>query len=100
MNVGAPIEANGEAAELVQPGNRSLDNPPVAPESVRGLDAAPGDARHDAAKSARETATIEVVALVGVEARGAATRSTSRPVDRRNLLEQVAEQSRVVDVRG
>jgi hypothetical protein len=49
VDVGAPLVADGEALEAVEPGERSLHDPSVSAKPLAGFHAAPGDARFDGA---------------------------------------------------
>ena len=64
MDVGAALVAQFEPAEAIEPGERALDHPPVAPQSLTRLDATPSDARSDAPFAQRPTAAQVIIALV------------------------------------
>ena len=72
------LVADGEAPELVDPGKGALDHPAVLAEMLGAVDAAAGDAGRDGALTQVFAATVEVVALVGVELLG---RLRGRPRD-------------------
>ncbi|MBP1180801.1 hypothetical protein JOE48_002765 [Methylobacterium sp. PvR107] len=57
MDIGPSLMADGEAAELGEPGQDPLDDPPVSPQTLAAFDAAAGDAMLDA--TAGERLTIE-----------------------------------------
>ena len=68
--VRAPLVADAEPAEAQQPRQRPLHDPPVPPEALARLDAAPGDARRDAtARRARrfseESYALSACSLAG-----------------------------------
>jgi hypothetical protein len=60
VDVGAALMAHGDAAELGEPGQGALDLPTVPPELFAAVDAAPGDARDDAAGMALAAAATMV----------------------------------------
>jgi len=67
MDIGAAFVTGGESAvRAVKPGEGALDDPAMAPELDLGLDAAPCDARYDAADMAAGSAEDVVVGLVRV----------------------------------
>ena len=84
MDVGAPLIADGEAAELGKPSEGALDDPAMAPELLAGFDAASGDPRRDGAGAALDPAAAMVIspgsspgqALVGMELVRPTTRAT------------------------
>ena len=49
MDVGAPLVAHGEAAELRQPGKGALHDPTMAAEMLTAFDPSAGDAILDVA---------------------------------------------------
>ena len=51
MDVCPPLVAHLEAAQTIQPRQRPLNDPPIASEALARLDAAPGNAGDDAARS-------------------------------------------------
>ncbi len=67
MNIRAPFIAHLEAAEAIEPGERPLDHPAIAPQPLTRLDAAAGDARNDATPAQRLPTARIIVALVGVK---------------------------------
>lgn len=69
MDVDAALVANGEATELGEPSQGSLDNPPMAPQPLAALDPTPGDTGLDTTVGQRPTAAAVVVGLVGVQLR-------------------------------
>lgn len=67
MDVGAAFVANHEAAKAGEPGEAAFDDPTMAAKALAILDAAAGDAGHDAALAAGLAARMAVIGLVGVE---------------------------------
>ena len=84
VDVGAPLIADGEAAELGKPSEGALDDPAMAPELLAGFDTASGDPRRDGAGAALDPAAAMVIspgsspgqALVGMELVRPTTRAT------------------------
>ena len=99
MDVSPALVADREAPEAGEPGERALDHPAVAPEAVRALDAAAGDARRDRAGAALGPAAAVVVGLVRVELAGAASRAAPTPTDTGHDVEHRGEQLAVMAVR-
>lgn len=89
MNVVAPPVADHEALPQVQPRVRALDDPAVAPEALARLDLRARDAGGDAAPLERAPVAARVVALVGVEFVGAATRASDLAADRRDRVDEL-----------
>lgn len=67
VEVSVTFVADGEAPELIDPGEGPLDHPSVLAEMLGAVDAPPGDAGRDAPLAQVLAAAVEVVALVGVE---------------------------------
>jgi hypothetical protein len=61
MDVGAPLIAHFEPTKAIEPGQRPLHHPPIAPQSFTRLDATPSDSRDDA-PSAQRAATTRIIA--------------------------------------
>lgn len=100
MNIGSSIGAKREALELVQPSERTFDDPSITSESLRRVDAATSDACDDLTNAAIRSAENEVVAFVGVNLLGTRARSAERPSDSRHGFQQRDEEIAVVNVRG
>src|SRR5579885_51310 len=66
MDILAPLVADGEAAEAVQPRLRALHHPAMPAELLAALDAPPGDAGRDAVAAQEGAPARETVALVGM----------------------------------
>ena len=90
--------ADGEAAELREPGQGALDLPAMTPEPFAGVDPAPGDTRRDAAGAALAAAPAVVAALVGVELVRAPPWPAPTPADRRHGVEGGRQHAAVVPV--
>ena len=65
--MGMAFVADDEAAEAVEPGDGTLDDPSVSPEFLAALDAAPCDAGGDTSISYGGAAAWKVVSLVGMK---------------------------------
>ena len=98
MDVGAPLVANCQSPKSVKPGECALDNPAIAAESCGRLDATTRDSRPNAAHTAGDPRVSTVVRLVGMELRRTTARSTPRPTNRADRVEEVAKLLRVVFV--
>jgi len=96
----APIVPCAEAAHGVEPREVSLDDPAVAAEAFRRVDAAPRDAREDAAHAARRATLPVIVALVGVRLAWPMPGSAGAgAAERRNRVKQRLEELTVMHVR-
>lgn len=73
-----------EPAAADEPGHGPFDNPPVASQPLRGLDAAAGGAVPDAAPAEPSARVVVVVALVGVKLAGLPSTGSSSRSDRGN----------------
>ena len=99
VDVGAPLPANAQAAEAVQPREGALDHPAVdaQPASVRG--AALGDEGLDPAGSQLASVRLGVVAAVGVEGQRSPSRSAGHSSHRGHGVNELDELRDVVAVR-
>src|SRR4051812_1218095 len=88
----APLVSDRQPPELGQPGERALDDPPMAAKPITTLDAAPCDAALDVAPAARRAAAAVVVALVGVQLGGPAPRPAAGAAQWRDRIEQCVEE--------
>jgi|UPI0005BCC42A hypothetical protein len=79
MKVAASLVADSEATEASQPSQGTLHDPAVASQMLAALDAAPGDARCDAARPTLAPTAAMIVALVSVHLVGSAPRATTTP---------------------
>ncbi len=91
VEVVAALVADGEAAEVVQPGEGAFDDPAVAAEAGGALDALAGDADLDAAPVEVAAAVRVVVALVGVQLGGPLATVPVRLPDAWDRLDQRGE---------
>ncbi len=98
MDIGTPLVANGKTAELSEPGQSALDFPATSAETFAAVDAAPGDARRDAASAALPAAAAMVVGLVSVEFVRAAARSSLAAPDRWHRIQRWRQHAAVVPV--
>ena len=67
MDICTPLVAHLEPAEPIEPGQRALHDPAVAPQSLTGLDATPRDARDDATPAQCLPTPRIIVALIGMQ---------------------------------
>ena len=103
QDVRAALVADLQPPVACQPRQRPLDHVPVAAQPSRGLDAAAGDPRGDTASAQRPPAARVVVAIVQVELGGppaGPTRPALRPLDRRDGINQLLQQQRIMGVGG
>ena len=99
--VGAPLVAHPQAAATEEPRKTPLDDPPVPPQSLGGVDAAASDARGDAPATQGTTQRGRVVGFIGVEFGRALARTTRLPPwadDRRDGINQRKQLGRVVGI--
>lgn len=98
VDVEASFVADCEAAEAVQPGKGSLDDPAMASKLLAGLDAASCDTSLDASSLAGLAASTEVIGFVGMQLGGSASGSASLASDGRDGIQQFVEGLAVVNV--
>ena len=101
MNIVAALVADDESAELGEPSQRSLDDPAMAPEALRTLDAAARDACEDAAQAQRQAADAVVVGLVGMQLVRPRPRPAGLAVTHRvDQINHPVQEQVIVQVRG
>lgn len=83
-----------------EPGHGPFDDPPVAAQSLRGLDSLAGDAVADAAVAEPSAQVVVVVALVCVELAGPASTGSSPGPDRWDAPHEWFKAEAVVHVRA
>ena len=98
MGLDVTFKSDLQLAEGGQPRVGALDRPSVAPESVVALDALAGDAILDAPALQMRSAPRVVVALVGMQFVRAAQRPASLATHRRQRIDQLIEDHRVMAV--
>ena len=98
MDVAAPVVADEQAFELMQPGEGALDDPAVAAKPGAVLDLAPCDLRCDAALAELAAATVVVVAAVGADTIGSAARPADLAAHRRDAIDERDQLGAVVAV--
>ena len=81
MDLGAALVADAQAAEGMQMGKTALHHPALAPQAGAVRDAATGDQWPDAAPAQETTVPVVVVATVGQQAVGLATRPAALSFD-------------------
>jgi hypothetical protein len=67
VNVQPTLVSQHQSFELVEPGERTLNHPPVPAQSLAALHSSPGDPRRDAPPSQRSSAPLEVVPFICVQ---------------------------------
>ena len=98
MDVVAALVADHEALHLVQPRERPLDDPAVAPEALARVDLRPRDAALDPAPLERPLVATRAVPLVGVELLRTLARATDLAADGRDGVDEALEERDFVDV--
>jgi hypothetical protein len=92
--------SHGEAAVAEEPGDGSLDLPPVPSQALGRLDARPGDPRGDAAPAQPGQGLGGMVGLVAAELARAPAPRPAPGADGRDCLDQRLQRVAVVDVGG
>jgi hypothetical protein len=101
MDISTPFIANHQSSHLVVPSVRSLYNPAMLAQSILRFRPTPCNSVLDTALSALDSATPEIIRLVGVQLlRSEAWPTTAARMNWRDDVEQVAEHARVVHVRS
>ncbi len=98
VDVGPPVVPHAEAAELIQPGKRALDDPPPSLQATPVLRAAHGQQRENVAGSQTETDDLRVIRAVAEHAVRTAPRSPSLALERRNRIDERQRFFRVMPV--
>jgi hypothetical protein len=98
VDVGPSLVADGKAAELGEPGQRPLHDPPVPAQTLAALDPAPGDAVLDATAGERLTTAAMIVGFVGVQLRGTLARSSPALADWRDGIHDHLQHPAVMHV--
>jgi len=87
VDVRAALVANEQSLELVQPGEGTLDDPPVATEPGAVLGHAPCDLRSDPTPAEFAATARVVVSAVAGDPVGPAARPADRATHRRDAVE-------------
>ena len=98
MDVGAAVEANEQSAPLVEPGEGAFHDPAVTPEAGAVFGLATRDLGPDAALPQLLAVALGVVAAVGEETVGPATRPTDTAAHRRDQIDERQQLGDVVAV--
>lgn len=98
--LGLAFVASVEPTASGEPGHGALDHPAVSAQSLRGLDAAPGDARSDVPLAEPSTQGGIVVAFVAVEFRWSSEPRPAGASDRRDPPDQRLQGQAVMGVGG
>lgn len=99
MGLKRSFEADAQLSEAGEPCMRALDHPSMLTEAVILLDASASDPGNDAAPIQVLPTTREVVALVGVQFVGSASRTAVEARHTRNGVDQCLEYHRIVAIR-
>ena len=99
MNIITLLIANAKPAVLTQPGQRPLDYPAKAAQSLAGVDTSARDSRHNIPLQQGVSTTIEVIALVGMQLHGPRAWSAAPAVSyRRNGVDDLFEHLAIVNI--
>ena len=98
MDVAAAVVTDEQSFELVQPGEGAFDDPAVAAEPGAVLGLAAGDLGCDPAFPELAAAGVVVVAAVGSDTIGAASRPTGLAAHRRHAVDERDQLRAVVAV--
>jgi hypothetical protein len=92
------LVAGAQTAQVVQPGERSLDDPALASQARAVVCAAAGDHGLDAALARRVPVLVVVIAAVGEQPLGAPTWARDLPGDSRQAVDERQKLGDVVAV--
>ena len=98
MDLCSTLIADGQAPELIQPGERALDDPAVASQPLAGVFPLAGDPDADAATAQETAAAWDVIRLVGMQLDGTLASLTTGTRDRRKRIDQLLEDGAVMPV--
>lgn len=98
MDVGAAVEADEQASELVQPGEAALDYPAVATQAAAVFGAAAGDDWFDAELPDQAAVLVVVIATIADHHVGPLARPSDSPAYGRNGIQQGDQLGNVVSV--
>jgi hypothetical protein len=88
VHLGAALVADEESFELVEVGEGALDDPADGAEAGAVVGSASCDRRFDPSRSQQSPVFVVVVAAIGDQLVGAATRPAGQPGDGRHPVEQ------------
>ncbi len=97
-DIGAPLVADGQAAEPAEPGQGALHDPAMPSQALAALDAAPSNAIPDPSFAQTLMAARQIIGLVGVKLCGALAGSAAALAHRRHGIDQLVEGAAVVNV--
>lgn len=100
MNVGATLETNPEATEVMQPGMFAFDDPAIFAKAAAMFGTALGDHRLDTAIAQCSSMSLGVVTAIGVDNARSLQRVAAQSANRRNRVDQRQQLRDVVDVRA
>ena len=99
MDVRSALVAHPQAAELTEPGQRPLNDPPVHAQPATMLCTPPGDHRRDVARTQGLPACLRVIGTVRIQPLGSAARMTAFASDRRHSVHQGQPLRHIMPVR-
>jgi hypothetical protein len=100
MDVVAAFVANAEAAELMEPGNRSFHDPASFTQATAMFGVSSGQTGSNAAAAKLVAVRLRIVSAIALDALGAVTGPTGLAAEGRNGLHQGQKLSHVVSIRG
>ena len=98
MDVCPTLIANGQAAELPEPGQGPFDHPAVPSQPLARVDPFARNAHLDVAAGQGSSAAPDVVGLVGMELGGSFAGSSPWSLDRRDGIEEGLEDRAVMGI--
>ena len=98
VDVGAPLIADGEAAEAIEPSERALDNPAVSAQPLARLHASSCNPGRDGAGATLLAAATVIVGFVRMELLRAPAGSTSAVPHARHGVERCGQHEAVVAI--
>ena len=99
VDIQPSFKADSQLAKACKPSMGPLHHPSMLAQSLATLNASPGNAAGDAPLSQVRTATLVVIALVGVQLRWSFAGAPSQACNRRNRVHAPLEHLGVVPVR-
>ena len=98
MDIGPLVIAHAQAAKLIQPGKRALDDPPPSAQSTAVFRSADGEQREDVADPKTAPDCLRVVCTVAQQAVGTATRASSLSLKCWNRIDERQRFLRIMSV--
>ncbi len=98
MDIDAALESNAQLAHAREPGMSALHHPAMSPEPVVALESFASDTSGDPSLFEMRAAALDVVGLVGMQFVRPASWASRLAGDRRQGLDQLLEDHRVMSV--